>query len=184
MFTRLQIQYISKHLGEKIISINPVSGGDICNNYIITTDSNPIFLKTHNNSNLLKSEKTGLETISKTNTIKTPEILGYGELDTSSFLALDWIDTKTPNPMDYAKLGKQLAQLHKTSNDKFGFKINNFIGNLNQSNATKDKWIDFYIEERLISQLQLAYQKGLLNQSEIPSKDVMKSKCVMFFNNV
>ncbi|NNK82603.1 MAG: phosphotransferase [Flavobacteriaceae bacterium] len=184
MFTKQQIQVISDHLGEKIISINPASGGDIADSFLITTDSNPIFLKTHHNSNLLKSEKIGLETINKTKTIKTPEVLGYGKLDTFTFLALEWIDSKSPTSNEFTILGKQLAELHKTNCDKFGFEANNYIGSLHQSNAYKNNWNDFYIEERLYPQLQLAHQKGLLNQSKIPSKDVMKSSFFEYFKNI
>ena len=62
MFTKQQVQIISEHISEKIISINPVSGGDIANSYLVTTNSNSVFLKTHHNFKLLEAEKIGLET--------------------------------------------------------------------------------------------------------------------------
>ena len=183
MFKKQQIHVISEQIGENILNINPVSGGDIANSYLITTDSNPVFLKTHHNSKLLEAEKDGLKIISESNTIKTPEVLGFKELDTFTFLALEWIDSKSPNANDFAKLGKQLAELHKITREKFGLDSNNYIGSLHQSNSTKNNWNDFYIEERLMPQLELASQNGLLNQSEIPDVDHMKSACMKYFKN-
>lgn len=184
MFTKQQVQIISEHISEKIISINPVSGGDIANSYLVTTNSNPVFLKTHHNFKLLEAEKIGLETIFKSNTVKTPEILGFSNLGSITFLALEWIDSKAPNSKDFSKLGIQLAKLHQQTNNSFGFESDNFIGSLHQSNALKASWNDFYIEERLIPQMQLAHQKGLLKQSEIPDEHSMKSICEKYFKNV
>ena len=184
MFTTDQVQIISEHISEKILSINPVSGGDIANSYILTTNSNPVFLKTHHSFKLIEAEKIGLETIYKTNTVKTPEILGFSNLGSITFLALEWIDSKTPNSKDFSKLGKQLANLHQQTNNSFGFESNNFIGSLHQSNTLKTSWNNFYIEKRLIPQMRLAHQKGLLKQSEIPEEDIMKSICNKYFKNV
>lgn len=184
MFTKQQVQIISEHISEKIISIDPVSGGDIANSYLVTTDSNPVFLKTHHNFKLLEAEKIGLETIYKSNTIKTPEILGFSNLESITFLALEWIDSKTPNSKDLELLGKQIAKLHNVTSDDFGFDTNNFIGSLQQNNKKHNCWNDFYIEERLIPQMQLAHQKGLLKQSKIPSIELMKERCSLYFQNV
>ena len=184
MFTKQQVQIISQHISEKIISINTVSGGDIADSYLLTTDSGYAFLKTHKNFDLLEAEKIGLQTISSTNTIKTPDVLGFGKLENITFLALEWIDSKSPTSKEFAKLGKQLAELHKYTNKSFGFDSNNSIGSLHQSNTSKDNWNDFYVEERLIPQLELASQNGLLNQSEIPDVDHMKSVCFEYFKNI
>ena len=184
MFTKQQVQIISQHISEKIISINTVSGGDIADSYLLTTDSGYAFLKTHKNFDLLEAEKIGMQTIARTNTIKTPDVLGFGKLENITFLALEWIDSKSPTSKEFAKLGNQLAELHKCTTNSFGFDSNNFIGSLHQSNTSKDNWNDFYVEERLISQLELASQNGLLNQSEIPDVDHMKSVCFEYFKNI
>lgn len=184
MFTKQQVQIISQHISEKIISINTVSGGDIAESYLLKTDSGYAFLKTHKNFDLLDDDKIGLQTISSTNTIKTPEVLGFGKLENITFLALEWIDSKSPTKKEFAILGKQLAELHKCTNNSFGFDSNNYIGSLHQSNAIKDNWNDFYIEQRIIPQLELAYQNGLLKQSEIPVADQLKSVCLKYFENI
>ena len=184
MFTKQQVEQLSTEISAKIISIRSVSGGDIANSYLLTTDSGEAFLKTHENYNLLEAEKTGLAAIAKTNTIKTPEILGFGSIDNLTFLALEWVDTKPASKENFELFGKQLAALHQQTQKEFGFSSNNFIGHLQQSNKPHDNWNDFYIEERLLPQLRLAKSKGLLHEQEIPSIEMMKENCFKYFNTI
>jgi len=50
---------------------------------------------------------------------------------------------------------------------------NNYIGSLHQSNQKHDKWVSFFIEERLNPQLKLAYDSGKINSSILEKFEVM-----------
>lgn len=181
------IGHISSLLGERVKGYTPISGGDISRAYLLKTSNNNYFLKVNSKATALDMflyEKIALTTIANTNTIATPKIIACNSFDDDSFLIMDHIEIKTTNSKDLEVFGNQLAQLHKVTSDEFGLDSNNFIGSLHQSNKKHKTWTDFYIEERLIPQFQLAKSKGLLNSSEVPNIELLKEKCLPYFKNV
>jgi len=178
--------HISNLLNEPISSLYPVSGGDISHSYKLDTSKNSYFIKVNglNAIKMFQTEAHALKLIQDTNTIGTPEVLDYGTFEGSSFLILEFIESKSPSGIDFKNLGTQLAKLHKNTSDIFGLEEDNFIGSLPQSNKRNALWIDFYVVERLLPQLQLANQKGLLSNRECPSENLMNEKLEDLFSNV
>ncbi|GAA3598283.1 fructosamine kinase family protein [Flavivirga amylovorans] len=174
--------HLSHILKESITVVSPVHGGDISSAYKVKTSNNSYFLKLNSSTNAAKmfqTEAYGLQIINEANTIKTPKVLACDIFQNSSFLLMEFIESKLPSSRDYINLGNQLAQLHQCTSDKFGLDHDNFIGSLPQSNKPNRTWTDFYITERLVPQLELAIQKQLLSKYECPSaqniKDFLKS---------
>lgn len=187
MLSKEYIEYLSNLLNSKIEYLQSVSGGDISSAYLIKTSSHKYFLKINSNANasdMFLSEEKALTTIAKTNTIATPKILACSTFSNDSFLLMEHMDAKSPNSKELELFGNQLAQLHHITSEEFGFEENNFIGSLHQSNKKHNNWNDFYVEERLITQLILAKSNGLLKDSEIPKKEKLKDVCFPFFKNV
>ncbi|WP_372937141.1 fructosamine kinase family protein [Seonamhaeicola sp.] len=178
--------HIEDLISEKIQSIKPVSGGDISEAFVITTAKQKYFLKTNtsNKLSMFKEEVNGLNAIAKTKTIATPKVYQYGIFNNKSYVLMAWIETKTPTSNDFKNLATQLANLHKSTTNCFGFENNNFIGSLTQSNKKHQNWTNFYVEERLQPQLNLAKSKKLLNPVEIPSTDQLKNSLKTLFTNV
>lgn len=179
--------HISNLLKEPIKRVQPVSGGDISQTHKITTTKNNYFLKTNKTVNafsMFKAEALGLKYINNTKTIKTPKVLCHDTYQNTSFLLMEFIDSKPPTHNDFINLGLKLAELHKNTSETFGFEHHNFIGNLNQSNKTNKAWVMFYTNERLIPQLQLAKQSGLLSANECPSKDIITQNLEELFYNI
>lgn len=164
--------YLSENIGEAVKTYQPVSGGDISDAYLITTSSNRYFLKTNNASFALKmftAERNALELIGNTDTIRTPKIIQTGQFQKTAFLLMEFIESKEPNRKDFEQLGYQLARLHQKTNSVFGFEEDNFIGRLIQSNQQHSRWIDFYVQERIEPQLNMAHRANLLSASDVPS---------------
>lgn len=171
----------------KVEDIQSISGGDISSAYLIETSSENFFLKVNSDieaGEMFMSEAKALKLIAKTNTIATPKVYACDSFRNESFLLMEYIESKRASSSDLILFGQQLAQLHQVTSDYFGFEENNFIGNLRQSNNKHNNWNDFYIEERLIPQLQLAKSKGLLNDSEFPEMGIMKEDCFIYFKDV
>lgn len=175
---------LEHNLKQKITNYKPISGGDIAEAYYFKTKNKEYFVKTHSNYALLEAEFTGLNKIAITNTIATPKTVALNCFKNKAFLILDLIPAKSPTSKDYLKLGKKLAELHQCANSSFGFDAHNFIGHLTQSNTFCDNWNDFYVDERLVPQMQLARENGALNSKEIPDADTMKSICFKYFNHI
>jgi len=181
------VDYLSNLIGEKISDFNPISGGDISSAFLLRTSKNQYFLKVNSGDTaqtMFLREMSGLKAISKTNTIKTPKVVKCGAFNDLSFLLLEYIERKNPSNNDFELLGSQLALLHKVTKNEFGFEEDNFIGSLPQSNQKNNNWIDFYLEERIIPQIQFALSNNLLSSKDVPSRQSMNKVCKEFFDDI
>lgn len=181
------VTHLSNFIGETILVQKPISGGDISNAYFLGTSKNNYFLKINSSNNgldMFQAEINGLSAINQTKTIKTPKIFKCGNYQQYAYLLMEYIQMKSPSENDFESLGNQLALLHMFSENEFGFNENNFIGSLSQSNRKHKSWTDFYLEERIIPQLQLALSRNLLSKADIPSHKNMYDICKNFFKNI
>ncbi|MBT8395071.1 MAG: fructosamine kinase family protein [Bacteroidia bacterium] len=179
--------YLSNLIGSKIIRIKSVSGGDISAAYTLETSKSKFFLKVNSKPwalDMFQVEAQGLTAINNSKTIATPEIIAYDTFKNASCLIIEFVESKLSTSKDLELFGSQLAQLHQVTTDEFGFANDNFIGSLHQSNNKHKNWNDFYIEERLNPQFELARSKGLLIDDEIPETQELKEACFSYFNNV
>lgn len=138
----------------------PVTGGDTCQSYRLF-DSNSrtnYFLKTQTLRlfDTLIGEQEGLRAIANTRTIRTPDIIGYGQTTTYGFLLMEYLPLKSTGKHD--TLGEQLAKLHRHTHTHFGFSRDNNIGLSIQKNCYEKNWATFWREQRLQVQLELAYR--------------------------
>ena len=178
---------LSEILNESITEVSPVHGGDISQAYRIDTPNNSYFLKTNRNANaskMFQAEAYGLQLIHDINTIKTPKVLVCDSFQNTSFLLMEFIERKLPSKKNFENLGNQLAELHKRTSEYFGLHQDNFIGNLPQSNKPHKNWVNFYTNERLLPQLELAKQKHLLSDNECPSAKHIEESLNPLFENI
>ena len=154
----------------KILSYQPISGGDINEAWRIETTSGIYFLKQHRqppSSDFLEIEARGLKILAKSQTIKTPTVLAAGNLDGVAYLLMEYLPPASPKKSGWENLGKQLAALHQTTQESFGLDHNNFIGNLPQQNHEHKTWSEFYVTERLKPQVRMAVDRRLLDTDDL-----------------
>ena len=179
--------HLSVLLDQPIQYILPVSGGDISMAYRVETKDTAFFLKVNQGQNALhmfQTEKSGLETIAQTKSISTPKIIACETFKTQTFILMEFIESKRPNAEDFGRFGKALAVLHQNTSENFGFRDNNFIGSLPQSNKPTNSWVNFYINERLKPQFDLAKRHGLLTNEETPAIHHMEKSLEPLFKDV
>ena len=58
------------------------------------------------------------------------------------------IEEVTGSP-DWAKLGRSLAQVHRCTEDRYGFDYDNVIGSLRQDNTWTPSWNEFFVANRI-----------------------------------
>ena len=168
------IRHISDQIQSEITAFRPVSGGDISSAYLLETQSQKFLLKVNSKSfakYLFLAEQKGLQAIEDTKTIAVPHVHLVDELDGKPFLLMDFVESRRPNAKDYTHFGRDLANMHLVSNDQFGFSSDNFIGSLPQSNAFHTDWAEFYWNERILPQLEIAKKNTALDDAKIPSKE-------------
>ncbi|MBW2421543.1 MAG: fructosamine kinase family protein [Deltaproteobacteria bacterium] len=158
-------------LGSSVAHCRGVSGGDIGESSVVElAGGERLFLKCYPGAapGMASAEARGLGWLAEARALRTPQVRAHGEAQDGlpAFLALEWIETGGPGAdyaADYAEeLGRGLAALHRTGAAGFGFAEDNFIGRLPQSNRRHESWVEFYAEERLGAQLDMARQAGRL----------------------
>ncbi len=182
------LEHISYLLCVKIDGVKPISGGDISSVYLLETETERFVCKVNQGVSALRlfqSEKTGLEAIANTKTVATPLVYHCEAIWNDAFLLMEYIESKSPNVSDIERLSHHLAAMHTNGSAiQFGFKSNNFIGSLQQSNTFHDQWSTFYALERLLPQLKLALNQKLLPSGEIPSEELLLERCASLLMDV
>lgn len=168
-----------KAIGEKILEIRSIHGGDINDAWKVSTRHNHYFVKVNNSAQahqMLSTELKGLELLSASQVISTPTPLTCEEAGGYSFLVLPYIEEGIKNNIFWDSFGQQLAQLHQQTQEQYGLHFNNFIGWLPQSNTLHTSWVDFYIQERLAPQLKMARDKGLISEKLVNTFELFFQK--------
>ena len=167
-------KFIHKHLGKNIKSVHPIGSGLFSANKVVLEDQSTVFIKTQQTPNQsLIQEAYELNLLRKS--VNTPNVLGSCEYS----LILQWIESGH-NPYAQSQLGTQLANLHKTQSEYFGFDFDNKIGTTPQINAVGKKiesWAEFYWQYRLKYQIDLAMKNHHLNQDDY--EKLLKIKTVL-----
>jgi fructosamine-3-kinase len=146
----------------------PVGGGDISAAWQLETGSGRIFLKTGPVAaiDMFAAEAEGLSEIALANALRVPEVLAVGETSSTAFLALEWLPFERPGKACEERLGQQLAAMHRTTADRFGWHRDNTIGLTPQHNPWSAEWVAFFREHRLGYQLELAATNGYRGELE------------------
>jgi fructosamine-3-kinase len=169
-------EWLEKLLAEKyseVITIKnakPVSGGCINEAIKLETNLKTFFLKINSAKafpKMFEADAKGLQLLLKANEIKIPSVMLYGEHNDSSFLIIEWIEQGKRRKDFFEDFGRKLARLHKHTDKYFGLNHNNYIGSLPQSNQQYENGIDFFIEQRLMKQIELASRNNAIGNSTI-----------------
>ncbi len=162
----------------RVSRIRFISGGCINNAIQLRTAEGDFFLKWNESksADFFEVEAKGLALLKSSGAIRTPEVLGVGEVDGVSFLLLEYIEGGYPRAVFWERLGEQLADMHSNYGDAFGLPYNNFIGQLPQNNEPQKDGVTFFIEKRLRVQAGLALYNGLVKEEFLKQMDQFYEK--------
>lgn len=127
-----------------------------------------------------EAEALALEVLHQNNTVRVPHPICTGTSSTKAFLVLDYLPLRRQTSRSQATLGHQLALLHRSTSDRFGWSHDNFIGATHQPNKWTASWIDFLREQRLGPMLRLAEDCG----SRIHRADTLLDNLDHFFETM
>lgn len=142
-----------------------LSGGSINNAFRLETDAGNYFMKYNHATaypGMFEQEAMGLELLRGADEIRVPELILSGDEGTYSFIILEYLDSATKTENFWEDFGRSLAALHRHTGDKFGLDHDNYIGSLKQYNDHHERWTDFFREQRLMIQMEMAGRSGLL----------------------
>jgi len=138
-----------------------VSGGCINQAYLLEGKGQKYFVKLNSASGeeMFAAEAEGLQEMAKSNSVAVPQPICWGITDNQAFLVMSYFRSGI-NQQAVALLGEQLAHMHKTTQNHFGWHRDNTIGSTPQPNTYTASWVAFYREQRLGFQLKLAARNG------------------------
>ncbi len=106
-------------------------------------------------------EARGLELFAK-GKLTVPQVVFTGVSGQEQLLVLEYLERKGESPEFFHDLGKELAAIHRNSNDQFGLEHANYIGSLPQDNSFKSTWNEFFVCNRIEPLLKDAIDSGKL----------------------
>jgi fructosamine-3-kinase len=172
---------IEDELNDKILSKNPVHGGDINQAQEISFESGEkAFLKWNDQApdTMFETELKGLELLRSAGTeLIIPKILSHN----NSYLLMEWIEEGGGKPNSSGEFGVQLAKIHRSSNNQFGLDHDNFIGRLPQSNTRHSNWVDFFALERIEPQIKMGVESDSLTHSILRDAEQLYKKLGSIF---
>ncbi|MGW8247428.1 MAG: fructosamine kinase family protein [Acidiferrobacterales bacterium] len=132
-----------------------VGGGSINDAYVVSGKDQKYFVKLNrpNLVDMFEAEAAGLAEIANSESVRVPQPICYGVGDGNSFIVLEYLELG--NGDSAQALGRQLAAMHRTTREQFGWDRDNTIGSTKQVNNWTEDWIEFYGQHRLLFQLGL-----------------------------
>ena len=161
---------LSVHTGTDILIQRavPLSGGSINNAFRLETSAGNFFMKYNRASaypGMFEKEARGLSLLYRADEIRIPKVIAHGVADTHTFVILEYLESSSKKNDFWEDFGRKLAALHTHTSEHFGLDHDNYIGSLPQQNDIHDRWTDFFREERLMVQMEMAARSGLLTSS-------------------
>lgn len=154
-------------LGNPIQEIQAVSGGDINLAFKIITSRGAFFAKmsTHpDGEEMFEVEADSLKQIRDHTEFQTPIITATGKYEDVAYLIMPFLHSSPGSNADWALLGRKLAQMHKNTQNRYGYYHDGFIATIPQSNRWNESWSTFYLEQRLDPLFQRCRDEGLLKR--------------------
>ncbi len=142
-------------LGAKIVTWDPVPGGDINQAHEAQlANGRTIFVKSNREApaTMFETEARGLAWLAEARAVRVPAVLAQGH----HYLVLEHIKPSRRKPDFDEVFGRGLAALHRAGAPAFGLDHDNFIGRLPQPNQPLATWAEFYRARRLQPQLRMA----------------------------
>ena len=188
-FPPILLAELSRYFQAEIKSVHAKSGGCINNAAIIAAPGPTYyFLKwnAHAPDELFACEAAGLKAIKQTGVIRVPEVITWADRGKAEipYLVLELLTTGEMNTAGQEKLGKQLAHLHMTKGESYGWATDNYIGSLAQENTPLATWGEFFFTRRLVKQAELGTVSGWFDYNFERLLSTKQDKIVEVLNEV
>ena len=142
----------------------PLAGGDTNRAFRLDCGSCRFFVKLDrvDRESMFVSEREGLEALRSSQTIRIPDVHLIGNDGEHAYIVMEYIELGWAP--DHDRLAQSLAAMHACVQSRFGFHCDNAIGSTPQLNRPTTDWVEFWREQRLEFQLELARRNGISTQ--------------------
>lgn len=154
----------------RVVAATPASGGMINQAAMVDMGRHQVFIKWHPAPppRMFAAEAYALELLGAAGALRTPRVLQIEDAPSDdgspAFLMLEAIEVRSPQQERVfgQRFGEGLAALHAASPPQdlgYGLDRDNYIGILPQHNVWHHRWPQFYVEERLTPQIEIAKRR-------------------------
>jgi fructosamine-3-kinase len=162
---KLIAEAVAAHLGERLVSARPLSGGMIGEVYKVELeDGTPLVAKVDENAGShLEREAYMLRYLRENSELPVPEVFHGSE----TLLLMEFIEGAS-RFSDGAEhhAAELLANLHSITADEYGHERDTLIGSLDQPNPKSENWLDFFRDHRLLYMADVAYRSGRFSSED------------------
>ena len=168
-YLRAHPEHLPTFLTHQRIRETPVSGGSVSTARRLTLDDGTsVFAKTWPSGEppegFYAAEAAGLTWLRSAAAAPVPEVI----VALPALLAMEWIEPGEPNRAAAARLGRDLAALHRAGADAFGADWPGFIGPLPLDNTpATGPWGPWFAERRLLPYLRISADRGALSAADV-----------------
>lgn len=168
-YLRAHPEHLPTFLTHQRIRETPVSGGSVATASRLTLDDGTsIFTKTWPSGDpppgFFQAEAAGLSWLRSASATPVPEVI----VDLPNLIAMEWVEPGQPTPQAAERLGRDLADLHRSGADAFGAPWPGYIGPLPLDNTmTTGSWGRWFGERRLLPYLKISADRGALSASDV-----------------
>jgi fructosamine-3-kinase len=167
------IEALEQALGNTPQQIHPIGGGFASSAARFVANSQPYLVKWFTRlspspptgwPDVFAAEAYGLQLLTTAQTVRVPHVYAHAAQQDAcpAFIVMEWIEAGPA--VDHAKaaeaLGHGLAALHCVSAVAFGLDQHNYCGATPQANTWTSSWSEFYGQQRIGFQMELAAQQG------------------------
>jgi len=160
-------EHLPAFLTHQRIRETPVAGGSVCTAQRLTLDDGvSIFAKSRSGApaTFFAAEAAGLRWLAEAGGPPVPQIIAA----LPQMLALEWIDEGAATPDGVARLGRELAAMHRAGAAAFGAGWPGFIGALDLDNTpSAGPWPEWFADRRLLPYLRLSADGGALTGADV-----------------
>ncbi|ADX66754.1 fructosamine kinase family protein [Weeksella virosa] len=169
----------------KFDEATPIKGGDINDAFRLECDGKPFFLKLNvadSLPELFRKEADNLNFLSHIDQLILPNVIDYGvSQDNFQFLILEWLEKKTPTEKSWIHLANNMAKLHRTHQENFGWTEDTYCAIVLQPNISSTQWEEFFSENRILPMAKLLRDKNLIGRRESQQLDKYCKQINSFF---
>ncbi len=146
----------------ELVAQRSVGGGCINSAYVLEGGERRYFVKTNRASALemFQAEAEGLAELARAHAVRVPQPVCAGLTGDSAYLVMEHIPLGGNQGKAAERFGRELAALHRTTADTFGWHRNNTIGSTPQINSVTRDWPEFWRIRRIGYQLSVAAGNG------------------------
>ncbi len=137
-----------------------LGGGCINSAYRIGDGQQSYFVKLNGADRLamFEAELDGLNELATAGAVRVPQSLATGIAEGQAFIVMEALELGGSGSQ--AQLGRELSAQHQHRVEYFGWFRDNTIGSTHQPNRQHREWVEFWREQRLGAQLEMAKNNG------------------------